>query len=176
MAGDVVQFSDRSTDQGSPFSAGGIKTWSWDFGDDSGSMSQNPKHTYGWGGTYEVTLTVTDASGGTSKITREITVAATVSGRWTGTVTSLSYNTFALTFDLTELPGGSVTGTITIAPYLPQPITSGTFNGNTWQIELACAGYGMVFRGELSASQDRMTGYYYNINTNERGEDWQVNY
>ena len=37
-------------------------------------------------------------------------------------------------------------------------------------------GYGMIFRGQLDTNQDRMSGYYYNIDTNERGEDWQVTY
>jgi PKD domain-containing protein len=47
-----VQFTDQSTGQ--------IASWLWDFGDGGTSIAQNPIHTYGSGGTYEVTLKVTD--------------------------------------------------------------------------------------------------------------------
>ena len=46
MARSDVQFNDTSSDQGSPFSgAGGVKSWTWDFGDDATSASQSPKHS-----------------------------------------------------------------------------------------------------------------------------------
>ncbi len=51
----VVQFSDVST--GSPTS------WSWEFGDDTTSLGQNPVHTYAAAGTYLANLTVTNAAG-----------------------------------------------------------------------------------------------------------------
>lgn len=47
----TVQFTDEST--GSPTS------WHWDFGDGSSSTQRNPVHTYQYGGSYDVTLTVT---------------------------------------------------------------------------------------------------------------------
>jgi PKD repeat protein len=37
--------------------------WSWDFGDETTSTAQNPIHSYAEAGTYEVTLSVTDAEG-----------------------------------------------------------------------------------------------------------------
>lgn len=53
-------FTDTSTN--SPTS------WQWNFGDSSAEdTSQNPTHTYGAAGTYEVTLTATNLSGSTSK-------------------------------------------------------------------------------------------------------------
>ena len=45
-----VSFMDRS--------AGSPETWSWDFGDGTGSQEQNPTHLYVSPGTYAVTLTV----------------------------------------------------------------------------------------------------------------------
>ena len=53
----TVSFTDRST-------AGdaGIVGWHWDFGDGSESSQQNPTRTYSTGGTYTVTLTVTDSN------------------------------------------------------------------------------------------------------------------
>jgi len=51
----TVQFADSSTD--SP------TTWAWDFGDGTTSTSQNPTHIFTLPGTYEVTLTATNAQG-----------------------------------------------------------------------------------------------------------------
>ena len=51
----TVNFTDRST--------GAVTSWSWDFGDGTGSSAANPSHVYGAVGTYDVRLTVEDASG-----------------------------------------------------------------------------------------------------------------
>lgn len=56
----TVAFTDTST--GTP------TAWLWNFGDDSTSTSQNPSHVYGIEGTYDVTLTVTNATGSSSII------------------------------------------------------------------------------------------------------------
>jgi PKD repeat protein len=55
-----VHFIDLST--GNPV------VWLWDFGDGSTSTLQNPTHTYGKGGTYQVSLTVANAYGGNNRI------------------------------------------------------------------------------------------------------------
>ena len=62
-----VNFVDQST--GSPTS------WVWDFGDNSGSVSRNPTHTYAAAGSYTVTLTVTNDSGSNST-SDVVTIAA----------------------------------------------------------------------------------------------------
>ncbi|MGE0636859.1 MAG: HYR domain-containing protein, partial [Bacteroidia bacterium] len=53
-SGSVVQFTNQSTNGTS---------YAWDFGDGSTSTEQNPVHTYAAGGTYTVTLVVTNACG-----------------------------------------------------------------------------------------------------------------
>jgi len=53
-AGQPVQFTDTST--------GGPISWSWSFGDDGSSVSQNPTHTFASPGTFTVTLTVSYSS------------------------------------------------------------------------------------------------------------------
>ncbi|MEX1002803.1 MAG: PKD domain-containing protein [Crocinitomicaceae bacterium] len=56
LALENVFFTDESTD-------GPITTWFWDFGDGIGGFSQNEVHSYANGGTYEITLTVSDTAG-----------------------------------------------------------------------------------------------------------------
>ena len=60
----TVNFSDLSVSGGPA-----ITGWAWDFGDGNTSTAQNPTHTYTGPGTYDVTLTVTDAGGCTSTLT-----------------------------------------------------------------------------------------------------------
>ncbi len=57
-AGAPVQFNDMSI---TPSSV--IQSWLWDFGDGSTSSEQNPQHLFAQGGTYVVTLTVTNNYG-----------------------------------------------------------------------------------------------------------------
>ncbi len=54
----AVSFTD-----GSQAGDGAITGWSWDFGDDSTSMEQNPVHVYQNTGIYSVSFTVTDENG-----------------------------------------------------------------------------------------------------------------
>lgn len=67
--GGEVKFTDSSSD-----SDGLISSWSWDFGDGNTSTSQNPTHFYGDVGSFTITLTVTDNSGDTNSITKDINV------------------------------------------------------------------------------------------------------
>lgn len=73
--GAPVQFTDRSV----TVSTGNITAWSWDFGDPASgaansSASQNPTHSFATPGTYNVTLTITDASGCTESVMQPVTV------------------------------------------------------------------------------------------------------
>ncbi|WP_460006997.1 PKD domain-containing protein [Methanogenium cariaci] len=64
----TVQFTDTST--GTPTS------WSWNFGDGATSTDQNPTHTYQNAGTYDVTLTVSNAEG-TDSLTKHEYISVT---------------------------------------------------------------------------------------------------
>jgi PKD repeat protein len=64
-------FTDTSTDPD-----GTIASRSWDFGNGQTSNAANPNVTYAAGGTYAVTLKVTDNSGATATTTKNVTVTA----------------------------------------------------------------------------------------------------
>ena len=51
-----------------------VETWYWDFGDGSFSPDQNPIHYYPTGGSYTVTLTVTDSTGCSNTATNNILI------------------------------------------------------------------------------------------------------
>ena len=63
-------FSDASTD-----SDGTVAAWSWAFGDGASSTNRNPSRAYASGGTYTVTLTVTDNGGATNQRSSAVTVS-----------------------------------------------------------------------------------------------------
>ena len=54
-------------------------SYSWDFGDGGTSTDMNPMHTYAVSGSYDVTLTITDANGETADITKSVNVGVTAS-------------------------------------------------------------------------------------------------
>lgn len=81
----VCSFTDASSD-----SDGTIAARQWAFGDGGTSTVATPPHTYGSGGTYSVTLTVTDDDGATATTTSPITVAAAPPPAGTMSVISLT--------------------------------------------------------------------------------------
>jgi PKD repeat protein len=167
-----VQFMDLSTDAGGLFGGGGVVSWLWDFGDNGSSPSQNPKHSYAKGGTYNVRLTVTDGGGSTASATRTITVTPSLDGRWTGSFTDINFNSLAMSIDLRHSATGGISGTLYIVN-LAFPILGAQFNANTREVQISVST--VSFRGTLDTSERRIAGYWYDAATGIRGEDWYVN-
>ncbi len=68
-SGTPVQFTDLSILNGST-----ISSWTWDFGDGSIDLNQNPFHQYANNGVYTVTLTVSTPANCSSSFTQQLTV------------------------------------------------------------------------------------------------------
>jgi PKD repeat protein len=66
----TVTFTDHSVSEGTP-----IISWAWDFGDGGVSTLQNPNHIYLVGGTYTVSLTVTNSRGSDTATKSDLIVA-----------------------------------------------------------------------------------------------------
>src|SRR6184192_1985107 len=66
-------FTSTSTDPD-----GSVVAWSWNFGDGATATVANPPHTYAVGGTYTVSLRVTDNAGATNTTSQVVTVTAPV--------------------------------------------------------------------------------------------------
>ncbi len=61
---------------GSSDSDGTVTSYAWDFGDGSTGTGATPQHAYSAGGTYTVSLTVTDNRSGTNTATQQVHAAA----------------------------------------------------------------------------------------------------
>jgi gliding motility-associated-like protein len=100
----VVQFTDLSTN--SPTS------WSWNLGNGTTSILQNPSTTYNTPGTYTITLTVSNASGSNTKtITNYITILPAPTVAFAATDTSVGCGSKAVQFSNTSNLGSTGTGT-----------------------------------------------------------------
>ncbi len=103
-SGSTCRFSDGSADPD-----GTVSSWQWNFGDGSSSTQRNPSHTFGAGGTFSVTLSVTDDRGARGSATRNVTLGEPEdlppSPAFTSTCTGLNC-TFT---DESQDPDGNVT-------------------------------------------------------------------
>ena len=76
-----VNFSNSSTDDKA------VTSSSWDFGDGTYSNANSPTHTFVAAGSYQVTLTVSDAQGLTSQTSQQVSVSSGDTGGCSGIAT-----------------------------------------------------------------------------------------
>jgi len=169
LARKLVQFTDLSTDNDA------VVGWIWDFGDSQSSVSKSPTHEYAKSGTYTVRLTVTDTKGTTAMTQRTVNVGVSVDGTWRGTITdSDAWRTvYTLVLVLNHSTTGGITGTMTIDG-IQQTINSATFNPDTGEANLTCNVFGLTLRGTMNASENMMSGWWYDQIWGDRGEDWNA--
>lgn len=78
--GGSVSFTDTSTDRNIPGSLNDTLSYSWNFGGQGSSTSQNPSFTFNNSGGFTITLTVTDRFGETSQASGSVSVNTPGSG------------------------------------------------------------------------------------------------
>ena len=99
---------------------GTITGYSWDFGDTQSGTGASPSHSYSAGGTYPVTLTVTDNGGATNSVTHSVTVSPQVGIRFVGAANAGGGNVKTKTV---TIPAAAKTGD-TALMILSQPATT----------------------------------------------------
>ena len=95
----TVQFTDAST---------GATSWSWAFGDGGTSTSQNPSHMYTSAGTYDVTLTASNAEG-SSTLTKSQYISVRSPGLYADFTVSPTSGLSPLTVKCTDKSTGNPT-------------------------------------------------------------------
>jgi hypothetical protein len=147
-----VQFSDLSTDSGF-LGAGGVTSWSWDFGDSGTSTSQSPQHEYTRSGVYTVRLTVKDSSGNETTASKALTVRASLNGTWSGTLDN-NGTPLGLVLNISHSSSGGIGGTGSWGA-LTFPIFSASLVGN--QVTFVFTG-NRALTGTLDYTERSMSG------------------
>ena len=168
-----VQFTDLSSDSGGLFSSGGIVSWSWDFGDNGSSPSQNPKHKYEKSGTYPVKLTVVDGSGNSTTIQKAITVTPSLDGVWSGFIVNPGGLTDSFELNFHHSSSGGISGTVVYAATVLNA-ASISFDDVSKVVSFQVPGMGIRLEGTLDASETRITGFWYVLGAPAQGFTWDV--
>ncbi len=159
-----ASFSDTSSD-----SDGSVVGWSWDFGDGSGSSSQNPAHTYASGDTYVVKLTVTDNHGATAAATQNVTVEDPPFANFYASSETTTAGTLSGNLNATKLNDGAVEA-ITERESGGKPANRYSWAEHRWTINVGSNGdASVVVNAWQSASAD---GDTFDFAWSANGTDW----
>ena len=151
LAGDLITFTNQSTD---------AKTYSWNFGDDSISILDNPRHAFRKHGSYTVILTGI-GEGGTNAASHVVTILPSLTGKWSSTFTY--FEPFNGSLILVQNSIGELSGTMELMTGQgTQPLTSTSkISGTSVNIESIVEGYSYNFKGTVNADYDYITGTFF---------------
>ena len=151
LTGDTVTFTNQSTD---------ATSYSWEFGDDSISIAENPRHAFRKHGSYTVILNCT-GDGGTNSTSKEITILPSLTGKWSSTFTY--YNPYNGSLILVQNGNGEITGTMELMTGSgSQPLAATSkISGTSVTIESMVEGYSYAFKGTVNAEYDYITGNFF---------------
>ena len=151
LARDTVTFTNQSTD---------ATSYSWDFGDDSVSVAENPVHAFWKNGTYTVTLTAT-GDGGSNSTSQDITILPSLTGKWSSTFTL--FTDYHGTLILVQDESGNITGSMELMTGIgTEPLASTSkITGTAVVIEAIVEGSSYAFKGTVNADYDYITGSFF---------------
>ncbi len=155
----TVNFTDLST--GSPTS------WSWNFGDGGTSTAQNPSHAYTTAGTYNVTLTATNACGSDPEVKNGYVTVTGGGVTWT-TITSDNFETnFGSYTD-----GGADCSRYTGGTFSYQGVASIDIQDNSG----TPSSFYTTTTRNVSTYQTQQITFFFRAQSMETGEDFFVEY
>lgn len=153
----TVNFTDLST--GSPTS------WSWNFGDGGTSTAQNPSHAYASAGTYNVTLTATNACGSDPEV-KNAYVTATGGVTWT----TITFDQFETNFG-SYSDGGADCSRYTGGTFSYQGVASIDVQDNT-----GSSSFSTTTARNVSGYQTQQITFFFRAQSMETGENFYVEY
>lgn len=156
----VVNFTDASTN--------GPTSWSWTFGDGGSSTSQNPQYTYTAAGSYNVTLTATNAFGSDPETKTGYITVTTPSGG--GVWEAITYDDFEAGWGH-YVDGGSDCDRVANATFAHQGTYSARIRDNTsTSVFTHSTGYNVTGYVDLEVD------FWYRPESMENNEDFWVQY
>jgi subtilisin family serine protease len=154
----TVNFTDLST--GSPTS------WSWNFGDGGTSTAQNPSHAYAAAGTYNVTLTATNACGSDPEVKNAYVTVTGGGVTWT----TITFDQFETNFG-SYTDGGTDCVRYTGGTFSYQGVASIDVQDNT-----TTSNFSTTAARNVSTYQTQQITFFFRAQSMEAGEDFFVEY
>jgi PKD repeat protein len=155
----TVNFTDLST--GSPTS------WSWNFGDGGTSTAQNPSHQYTLAGSYNVTLTATNACGSDAEVKNGYITVTGGGGGWT----TITYDDFETNFG-SYTDGGADCSRYTGGTYAYQGTDAVDIQDNSG----TSSSFYTTTARNVSGYTTQEINFYFRAQSMESGDNFYVEY